>query len=86
MALHTVRLPKEAPLGARFEHDLLGGVPAITGTALVADGMEWGRALYRPESASLIPRPFTAIPYYAWDNRQPGQMRVWIQEAADATM
>jgi DUF1680 family protein len=86
MALHTVRLPKEAPLGARFEHDLLGGVPAITGTALVADGMEWGRALYRPESASLIPRPFTAIPYYAWDNRQPGQMRVWIQEAADANM
>ena len=86
VALHTMRLPKEAPLGVHFEHDLLGGVAAITGTALVADGTEWGRTLYRPESAPLIPRPLTAIPYYAWDNRQPGQMRVWIQEAADATM
>jgi uncharacterized protein len=86
VALHTVRLPKEAPLGARFEHDLLGGVAAITGTALVADGTEWGRTLYRPQSAPLIPHPLTAIPYCAWDNRQPGQMRVWIQEAADANM
>jgi uncharacterized protein len=85
-ALHMLRLPKEAPLGARFEHALLGGVTAITGTALVTDGTEWGRTLYRPESAPLIPRPFTAIPYYAWDNRQPGQMRVWIHEAAAANM
>jgi len=84
--VHTVRLPKEALLGARFEHDLLEGVTAITGTALVADGTEWGRTLYRPNSAPLIPHPLTAIPYYAWDNRQPGQMRVWIQEAADANI
>ncbi|HKC73128.1 MAG TPA: hypothetical protein VKF37_02875, partial [Chloroflexota bacterium] len=82
----TVRLPKEAPLGARFEHDLLGGVTAITGMALVADGTEWGKTLYRSAGAPLIPRPFTTIPYYAWDNRQPGQMRVWIQEAASANM
>jgi DUF1680 family protein len=81
--VRTLRLPKDAPLGARFEHDLLGGVAAITGTALVADGTEWGKTLYRPASAPLMPRPFTAIPYYAWDNRQPGQMRVWIQEAPE---
>lgn len=23
---------------------------------------------------------FTAIPYYAWDNREPGSMDVWIKE------
>ena len=66
-----------------WTHDMLS---ASWGTALVADGTEWGRSLYRPSSASLIPHPLTAIPYYAWDNRQPGQMRVWIQEAADANI
>jgi len=23
--------------------------------------------------------PVTAVPYYAWDNREPGEMRVWIR-------
>ena len=36
------------------------------------------------EITSLIPSPyqprveFTAIPYYAWDHRDPGAMMVWI--------
>jgi DUF1680 family protein len=25
----------------------------------------------------------TAIPYYAWANREPGAMRVWIPRAED---
>ena len=24
--------------------------------------------------------PFRAIPYYAWDNREPGRMRVWLSQ------
>ncbi|MGE5140746.1 MAG: hypothetical protein ACM3JD_14855 [Rudaea sp.] len=23
----------------------------------------------------------TAVPYYAWDNREPGPMRVWLPAA-----
>lgn len=28
-----------------------------------------------------IHAPITAIPYYAWDNRAPGEMWVWLQDA-----
>jgi DUF1680 family protein len=27
-------------------------------------------------------RPFTAIPYYAWNNRGQGEMAVWIRTSA----
>jgi len=29
--------------------------------------------------------PFTAIPYYAWANREPGEMTVWIPESPTLT-
>lgn len=48
---------------ATFRPDLLGGVVAIEATA--------------PDGANAS-RPFTLIPYYAWDNRAPGEMQVWI--------
>jgi DUF1680 family protein len=28
----------------------------------------------------LEPRTLTFIPYYAWANREPGEMAVWIRE------
>ena len=31
-------------------------------------------------------KPCTLIPYYAWDNRQPGFMQVWITEAEDRSL
>jgi len=71
--------------GAEFTHewrpDLLGGVTVLKGTALRADSAPWNAdALYTP-----APTPdeveVTAIPYYAWDNRDPGEMVVWIPEA-----
>ncbi len=35
------------------------------------------RGLYNsPEPPTT--KPITAIPYYAWDNRKPGEMKVWI--------
>lgn len=30
--------------------------------------------------------PITLIPYYAWDNREPGFMQVWIPEAENSTL
>jgi len=42
-------------------------------------------ALYRPASASSQKEiAFKAIPYFAWDNRSPGAMRVWIPETGTA--
>jgi hypothetical protein len=36
-------------------------------------------SLYRPAEPDAEVR-LTAIPYYAWDHRQPGEMVVWIPE------
>jgi DUF1680 family protein len=70
--------PSNAP---RPEHrpDLLDGV-----TVLHADGAVTGgpaSSPYRPRGGPLPPtRPttLTLIPYYAWANRGPHAMRVWI--------
>ena len=51
-----------------------------------ADG-SWDKRLYRSmrtESDVQAQRAtsITAIPYYAWANREPGPMRVWIGRRA----
>jgi DUF1680 family protein len=67
-------------LEAEFCPDLLGGVVMISGvgTAPVED---WG-PLYRPMGAKPVKTKravLRAIPYYAWANRDPGEMTVWLQ-------
>lgn len=51
--------------------DLLGGVTVIKGIA---------RGRYATDDGGIEERevPFTAIPYYAWDHRAPGEMAVWL--------
>jgi hypothetical protein len=59
--------------------DLLGGVTTIEGDAH-SPADDWEDDLYRPRESLARERvPFTAIPYYAWANREPGPMRVWIR-------
>ena len=44
--------------------------------------IESGEDLYRIEDRSRIEMrkvKFTAIPYFAWANRKPGPMTVWIR-------
>ena len=50
--------------------ELLGGVTVLRGPAT------------RPAGPPVIDRfPIVAVPYYAWANREPGPMQVWILEA-----
>lgn len=75
--LASLFLPADAELRAEKANDLLGGVVLIKGEARLAPELDWNRKLYQP--AGLARRvPLTAIPYYAWDNRQPGEMKVWL--------
>jgi hypothetical protein len=30
-------------------------------------------------------RPFAAVPFYAWDNRAPGEMCVWLGQSGKDT-
>jgi DUF1680 family protein len=74
--ISSLSLPADSPLEASKRTDLLGGIVAITGVALTNDP-QWTGTLYR---STPPPRkvPFTAVPYYSWDNRAPGQMQVWL--------
>ena len=67
----NILLADNQQLKAEWKPNLLKGVEVIEGkvTALHYDA---GHQLQRVEEA------FTAIPYYAWANRGPGQMEVWI--------
>jgi DUF1680 family protein len=77
--LSQIALPDTTELAERFEPELLGGVVVIAGSALALDDAGWDGALYRTTPPTLRPNPIRAIPYYAWDHREPGAMQVWIQ-------
>jgi uncharacterized protein len=78
--VQRLRLPAGAVLDSHFEPGLLGGVVVITGEALAVDEDDWDGQLYRARAPRLRPTTLRAIPYYAWDNRDPGAMQVWLPE------
>ena len=69
--------------GAEYAAGLLGGVLAVRGPARVLPpGAGWAGQLYRPAGAEAGPAQdtaLTAVPYYAWANRAPGAMQVWLR-------
>ncbi|MGO6734814.1 glycoside hydrolase family 127 protein [Rhizobium ruizarguesonis] len=75
-----LRLSASEEISARYDAALLGGATVLEGTALEADIADWQNALYRTAPPSLKERPFTAIPYHLWANREPGAMAIWLQE------
>jgi len=79
-SVQDIALPREADLEAHFEKDLLGGVTILRGNALRRKPVDWENRLYQiaPEDEET---EITAIPYYAWDNRDEGQMVVWVPES-----
>jgi DUF1680 family protein len=79
--LRDVVLPRDVALEASYDADLLGGVVVIRGRGWRRDATAWGGDLYRPAGSSTQATTVTAIPYYAWANRAPGEMLVWMREA-----
>jgi DUF1680 family protein len=83
--LRDLRVRPAAGVEAVQAGDLLGGIVVLTGQASVAPpDAGWEGQLYRPLRAgapagAAQPVTLKAIPYYAWANREPGQMRVWLQ-------
>ena len=56
-------IPDDAEFKVEHKKDLLGGINIITGDVSDKSGNE---------------RKLTAIPYYAWSHRGPGEMAVWL--------
>lgn len=79
--LNNYVLPANAALAAKFEEGVLGGVVTLSGTALADDPEGWGQDLYRQAPVARKPSAIKAVPYYAWDNRDKGEMLVWLREA-----
>ncbi len=74
-SVRNLSLPKDAKLSATFDKNLLGGVIVINGEAVSVSRKE--------EKLTTKPVAFRAVPYFAWDNREPGQMIVWIAETPE---
>jgi DUF1680 family protein len=77
--LHRMRLPAGAALTPRFE-DVLGGIVMLEGSAEADRAEDWAGALYRTEPPRFDAVSLKAAPYFAWDNREPGEMEVWVRE------
>jgi DUF1680 family protein len=77
-ALGLLRLPKDAPLAARFDAQLLGGTMVIEGPA--ARVRPASDELYSTAEPAAVPVKFKAVPYCFWNNRGEGEMLVWIRE------
>jgi DUF1680 family protein len=78
--LNRFRLPPEAELRYEARPELLSGAGVIRAGAEIADARDWDEMLYRALPPSRRPAELTAIPYCLWDNREPGEMLVWIPE------
>ncbi|RKY03663.1 glycoside hydrolase family 127 protein [Candidatus Poribacteria bacterium] len=67
---------------AGFRPDLLGGVAVVELSGKAADMALWGDdRLYAPTRTVLDgmkPVKLVFIPYFAWANREPGPMTVWV--------
>lgn len=73
-------LPADASFTVRHRPDLLDGVTTIMADGWEADDGE--RPLYQylslQQPPHFSPMPLTFIPYYAWANRGPSSMNVWV--------
>ena len=87
MRIADLEIDAAAPLGSTWTPDALDGVAVIRARGWEVDTSAWHHRLYRTlGSAPRAPRrpaALNAIPYYAWANREPGAMRVWIPRAGE---
>jgi DUF1680 family protein len=69
-------LADDARLASEFRPELLSGVAVVKAQATALSLDQQGAVTRRQQ-------PFVAIPYYAWANRGPGQMAVWLATKED---
>jgi DUF1680 family protein len=74
------RLPRAAQISAKPKQNLFGGIVTLAATGAAAATEDWDGDLYREKPPEWRPAPLTLVPYYLWDNRQPGEMMVWLIE------
>jgi DUF1680 family protein len=77
--LHMVYLDGKPEFNTKYESDLLEGVVTLSCKGKRLKAWE-GNDLYRPASSPKFEDiRLLWIPYYAWTNRKPGEMLVWVR-------
>lgn len=77
--LSNVLVPSDIELQPVAAEDLPFGIQALEGEGLYRREAAWGTELYRPlDTLPLEPIPLRLIPYFAWANRGPAEMSVWL--------
>ncbi|TJW28180.1 MAG: glycoside hydrolase family 127 protein, partial [Mesorhizobium sp.] len=79
--LHRIALPRTANIEAHEQPNLLGGVVTLSALARKEAFESWDDGLYRTGPPAVEEAKITAVPYFAWDNRDPGEMLVWLRDS-----
>ncbi|MBU2699876.1 DUF1680 family protein [Sporomusaceae bacterium BoRhaA] len=78
--LHRIYLSDTPMFHVQYEPELLDGVVTITSNGKMLDESSWGENLYQSYRSPVWQvKKLKWIPYYAWSNRIPGEMTVWIK-------
>lgn len=78
--VQSIVLERSAEISTGYTADKLGGIVQLT-----AEGSTSARK-ENSEEITIKKESITAIPYYSWNNRGPGEMEVWIPYKASAAL
>ena len=79
--LQQLYLQEQPEFQVQYEKELLKGVVTLTARGKRVSEKQWdARTLYQPYTGkSYEEQTLKFIPYYAWTNREPGEMLVWVR-------
>jgi DUF1680 family protein len=77
--LQSILVPKSAPGAVTSSLPSLGNAVAIDIPVLRESLDAWGNALYSTKTPDLKSSTARFVPYHLWDNREPGEMLVWVR-------
>jgi DUF1680 family protein len=81
--LGDISVKLEQPWEAVYEPEMLGGVTVLKGWGTRRKNAQWQGHLYLSALTERQSVQLTAVPYYAWCNRTPGEMIVWLNTIED---
>lgn len=77
--LSSLRIDTSAVLKKSSATGLSDEIPAVVLRGWKTEEWQDGGDLYRPYECREKEIRLTAVPYYIWGNRQPGEMLIWIR-------
>jgi len=80
-ALDSRIIQREAWLDPVFQPDLMGGVVTLQGPSLAYQPDHGSLPLYQEHPYPTHGKHFTAVPFAYWDNREEGDMQLWIRDS-----